>query len=353
MSSRPSSFTLMSPGPRRFYSTAEMYRLPPPTWLIDGIIPMGGVVGLYGPPGTYKTFIAMDMALSVASGTPWQKRVTKKGFVAYIAAEGGTGITIRIAAWHNARKISENATSIGWLTEALPIYADSEDLSDVINRLSEEISHPPILIVIDTLARTFDGNENEQEDMGRFIGGVDRLRKEFGSTVLIVHHTRLDGQRERGNTAFRGAADTMLAVGVGDKKGDIRLTCSKQKDAEEFAELAFRAKVITLSIPGFTEFSSSIVIDTEFGDRDTAILAAIREAEDEGLTLKQLVTLFKHPTGGDVKRKKGQAHSDGVSISSATIKRRLVSLREQGKIIRENSIYFISGLKTINRDDPT
>jgi len=333
----------MPPGPRRFYSTAEMYRLPAPSWLIDGIIPKGGVVGLYGPPGTYKTFIAMDMALSVASGTPWQGHDTKKGFVGYIAAEGGTGITIRIAAWHQARSIAEHRTDIGWLTEPLPIYAESDDLSEVIRRMAVDLERTPVLIVIDTLARCFDGDENQQEDMGRFIGGVDRLRKEFGATVLVVHHTRLDGQRERGNTAFRGAADTMLAVGVGEKHGDIRLTCSKQKDAEEFAELAFRAKIVALQIPGFTEFSTSVVIAAEHGDRDSSILAAIRDAKDNGLTLKQLVQMFKVHTS-DRRRQKGQAHTDGLSISPATIKRRLLSLAQSGKIIRKNAIYYIGGL---------
>lgn len=336
MSSRPSSFTMMAPGQHRLRSTLELYRLPPPVWLIEGVLPMGGVVGLYGPPGTYKTFIAMDMALSVASGTPWQKHPTKKGFVVYIAAEGGTGITIRIAAWHKDRAISESRTSIGWLTEPIPIYSDSDSLNDLIKRVSDEIDHPPVLIVIDTLARCFEGDENQQEDMGRFIGGVDQLRKEFGSTVLIVHHTRLDGQRERGNTSFRGAADTMLAVGVGDKKGDIRLTCSKQKDAEEFSELAFRAKIIALQIPGFTEFSTSIVVATEHGDRDAAILAAVRDAEDEGLTLKALVALFHKPEKGSPK--------GGLTISSATIKRRILSLVESGKIIRKNAVYYIPGL---------
>lgn len=334
MSSRPSTFPLMAPGSHRFYSTAEMYRRPPPTWLIDGIIPMGGVVGLYGPPGTYKTFIAMDMALSVATGTPWQGHDSKKGFVAYIAAEGGTGITIRIAAWHKARAIDESRATIGWLTEPLPIYAESEDLSDVIDRVSKELDYTPTLIVIDTLARSFDGDENQQEDMGRFIGGVDRLRKEFGSTVLVVHHTRLDGQRERGNTAFRGAADTMLAVSSGDTHGDIRLTCSKQKDAEEFTELAFKAKIIALNLPGFDEFRTSVVIATEYGDRDSYLLAAIRATKDEGITLKALVQMFKKPAKGS-----GEA---GFTISSATIKRRLLSLAQNSKIIRKNAVYYLS-----------
>lgn len=352
MSSRPSRFALTSPGAHRLYSTSELLRLPPPEWLIDGIIPKGGVVALYGPPGTYKTFVAMDMAMSVACGIPWQGHEAKKGFVAYIAAEGGTGISIRVAAWAKEHDMPESLIDVGWLTEAIPVYAESEDLADVMRRVSEEIERDPALIVIDTLARCFDGDENQQEDMGRFIGGVDRLRKEFGATVLVVHHTRLDGQRERGNTAFRGAADTMLAVGVGERHGDIRLTCSKQKDAEEFSELAFRAKVVALQLPGFTEFSTSVVIATEHGDRDAHILVAIRDAKDDGMTLKALVQKFK-PQKSDPARKRGQAHTDGLSISPATIKRRLVSLVQSGKIVRKNAIYYLSGLNTENPVNPT
>jgi RecA-family ATPase len=108
----------------------------------------------------------------------------------------------------------------------------------LIERVLTEIEDRPDLVIVDTLARCFDGEESETGDMGRFIGGVDQLRSQLGCTVMVIHHTRLADDRERGNTAFRGAADAMMQVYKDDN--DIKVSCTKQKDDEEFKPLYMR-----------------------------------------------------------------------------------------------------------------
>lgn len=239
MSSRPSQFVLTQPGQVRLYSAAELIKMPPPEWLIDPIMPEGGMVGLYGPPGAGKSFLAIDMAMSVATGRPWQGRPTQKGLVVYISAEGGAGIGKRVLAWLRHNNVEAKDANIAFLIESLPMTEDSEGVAILLKRLIEELEQKPALIVVDTLARCFDGDENQQEDMNRFVAGVDLLRKELGCTVVIVHHTRLEADRERGNTAFRGAADTMIAVSIA-AHNEFTVSCNKQKDAEAFDELAFK-----------------------------------------------------------------------------------------------------------------
>ena len=243
MSARPSTFALTRPGPLRLYNTAELLRMPPPQWLVAPIMPVGGLVGLYGPPGVGKSFMAIDMALSVASGRPWQEHETQTGLVLYVAAEGSMGLTKRVAAWLAAHAISPSRVVAAWLTVGIPVSANSDEMGILMDRIAGELETVPLLIVIDTLARCFDGDENQQEDMGRFIGGVDRLRREYNSTVMVVHHTRLDGERERGNTAFRGAADTMIALDR-PRHNTIKMTCNKQKDAAEFPLLNFQLQLV-------------------------------------------------------------------------------------------------------------
>lgn len=240
--SRPSSFVFTQCGPLRLYSTVELLTLPPPEWLIDGIVTEGGLVGLFGQPEVGKSFIGIDMALSVATGQPWQGHQVRKGFVLYISAEGGSGIGKRVLAWLLEHQIDPREADVAWLIESIPVNTDSEQITRLMNRIVDEVRRRPVLIVIDTLARCFDGNENEQEDMGRFIAGVDMLRHEFEATVLVIHHTNVGGTRERGNTAFRGAVDTMIRVQVTD--GVIDLTCDKQKDATHFPDQAFELVVI-------------------------------------------------------------------------------------------------------------
>jgi archaellum biogenesis ATPase FlaH len=209
--------------------------MPAPTWLIEPILPSGGLVGLYGQPGAGKSFLAIDLALCVATGTPWHGHEIHQGYVVYVSAEGGTGIGKRVRAWLQTHALDAVTPHMAWLIESIPIYTDSEQMAILLNRIVEEMQVHPSLIVIDTLARCFDGDENQQEDMGRFIAGVDTLRHEFGATILVVHHTRRDGENERGSTAFRGAADAMLSMTEDD--GRMVVSCNKQKDAEEFADI--------------------------------------------------------------------------------------------------------------------
>ena len=75
--------------------------------------------------------------------------------------------------------------------------------------------------------------------MNLFITNLDRLKAEFGCTVLVVHHTGKDAaKKERGNTALRGASDTMILLDETDNSdgiaGGAAVFCEKQKDASEF-----------------------------------------------------------------------------------------------------------------------
>lgn len=237
MGIRPSSYVLTQPGPMRLYGTAEIVRMPPPTWLIDQIMPSEGLIGLYGPPGHGKSFLALDFALCVSTGRPWNGLAVARGSVLYVCAEGGTGIGKRVQSWLTHNNVAPKDADVAWLTEALPMIAESDQMELLMNRINDEVQSHPSLVVLDTLARCFEGDENAQSDMGHFIQGVDYLRKELGSAVIVVHHTRLEGDRERGSSAFRGAADTMISVMK--KKETIYVGNNKQKDSEEFETLKF------------------------------------------------------------------------------------------------------------------
>ena len=65
----------------QFFSIDQLARLPKPEWLIDGIIGKGQLAILTGDPGVGKTFLGLDMALSVASGKAWQDRKVREGSI--------------------------------------------------------------------------------------------------------------------------------------------------------------------------------------------------------------------------------------------------------------------------------
>lgn len=319
MSSRPSSFVLTRPGPLRLYSTQELLALPSSTWLIQPVIPAGGLAVLYGPPGVGKSFVAIDMALSVAAGGLWQSHSVVQGNVLYISAEGGTGIGKRVKAWLLTRGTEARQAPVSWLTQAIPVTADSNEMEILMNRINRELEDPPDFIIIDTLARCFDGDENQQEDMGRFIAGVDMLRTAFESTVLVVHHTRLDGERERGNTALRGAADTMLSLNRKGKTPHLTLTCNKQKDTDEFDTIALRLIVVP-------ETESCVLATTRTGKKQQKTL-------DIWAILEQCGPVSWDDWFGEV---------SSAGISKTTFHEHFTELKKRGQILKEKGLWRVA-----------
>lgn len=274
MSSRPSQFVFTQSGPLRLLSTLELLNLPAPTWLVDKVIPAGGAIALWGMPGAAKSFIAIDVAMCVATGREWNGHAVESGFVVYVSAEGGAGIGKRARAWLQANGLSAREANIAWLVESLHVGLGSDQLEAFCDRLETEVRRDPTLIIIDTLARCFEGDENLQEDMNHFVAGVDLLRKRFSCTVLVVHHSRLDGTRERGSSSFQGAMDMMMSAEKDSER--IVITCRKQKDDEEFEDIELELVKVDGTDSCVVRPNSSVANDAQTLDEMVAALMQVQ-----------------------------------------------------------------------------
>ena len=221
----------------RFLRAKDLQDLAPQEWLVPGIIPKGALVGLIAPPEKYKTFIGLDLSLSVATGRRWLGRYeTTRGPTIYVLAEGSSGLQKRVAAWADHC----GTDPVGhFVIEAVPLMDDVATTA-FIREVNQAVANPA-LIVFDTLARCMvGGDENSARDMGILIANADRVREATGATVILVHHTTKGSvDIERGSGALRGACDTMLRV-VGDGQDDLVLHCEKQKDAPHFSDIAIQ-----------------------------------------------------------------------------------------------------------------
>src|SRR5829696_341932 len=83
-----------------FLTYAQLQELPSPEWLVRRLLPKRGFCVLYGESGAGKSFVALDLALSVATGRPWAGLKVCTGPVRYIVAEGNVGFVQRIKAWY-------------------------------------------------------------------------------------------------------------------------------------------------------------------------------------------------------------------------------------------------------------
>jgi hypothetical protein len=223
----------------RLIDDLAMEALPPVAQLVDGMLPASSLAAIYGAPKAGKSFAAVHLAGCVATGEPWfANRICKPGHVVYIAAEGTAGLPQRVAAWKQHHGYDGRRIGIHFLPETANFF-EGQDRAAVASLIGRTLGDPPALIIVDTLARSMPGGEeNSARDVGLVIDNCDQLRRVTGAAVLLVHHSRKESDIERGSGALRGAVDTLLQVKL---DGDQRtLTCEKQKDGPEFKPIAFR-----------------------------------------------------------------------------------------------------------------
>lgn len=249
-------------------SLEELQGLQAPKWLVDGLIPEGGLAVVYGQPKACKTFWAIDLALSIATGRPFHGLPTRQGRATYIAAEGGPArLRDRARAWLKTH--GDSATEVpSWRLIAERV--DVSDVSDTDN-LVTALDGPRDLIVIDTLARCMTGDENSQKDMGAFVAGCDRIRVATGAAVLVVHHEGKDSSKgARGSNALRGAVDVGIRVRR-EGGGTVVVTVEDQRDGEPMPETTFELRNVPLD---GIEDASAALFETQNSNRsDDAILA--------------------------------------------------------------------------------
>ena len=236
--------------PIRFRAAGEL-QVKPIAWLVNGYVEEDALVVMFGPPGEGKSFIALDLSCCIATGFSFHGHAVQQGAVFYIAGEGHNGIARRLESWakHNGTSltgealfVSEGATDLANATNAVRV-------AEAVQSLADATGKHPALIVIDTLARNFGGDENSATDVGNFVRHVDtHLRHKWNATTLIVHHSGKDGGRgARGSSALKGAADAEYEVGRNADDKIIRLTPRKMKDAEQPAPLAFELVGVSIA----------------------------------------------------------------------------------------------------------
>ncbi|MEI6283391.1 MAG: AAA family ATPase, partial [Alphaproteobacteria bacterium] len=250
-------------GKYRVYSGGEFAARPAPPWIIKGVLPEADLGVIYGASGSGKSFVVLDIAMSIVRGLPWRGMKTKPGRVLYIAAEGGGGVSQRLKAYAQHHNVDIGALPIGIVHDA-PNLLVEEDVSELVKAIIAAGSGS--LIVIDTFAQLTPGaNENSGEDMGKALRHARSVRDATGSMVLLVHHSGKDASKgARGWSGIRAAADVEFEV-IRPEEGDVRiLRVSKQKDGRDDFSWAFKfQEVIVGQDDDGEEVSSLVVIEAE------------------------------------------------------------------------------------------
>ncbi len=248
---RRSSRAADTQSPRFMFRTREMLlNSEAVPFLVKDILVQQSLVAMVAPPGCNKTFLALDLALSVASGqSSWLGRpLYLQGPVVYVNGDNGGRFKLRVQAWdekHGIRKTQAYPSPFHYLNRpvALTNPAEAGAFVDEVGKLK------PVLVVFDTLSRCLAGaDENNQKDMSAAVAVCDKLRQQLGCCVLLLHHTTKDGRTERGSSVLRGAVDTLVVLKVPDQAdAHFTMSCDKQKDAEPFAPIHLIREKVTLA----------------------------------------------------------------------------------------------------------
>lgn len=205
---------------------------PPTPFLVQNVIPESGFTLLTGLSGSGKSFISVDISLSVAHGREWAGKKVQKGRVLYVAMEGQNGVIQRSKAWHKVNNLD--------YTRDYAVVEHNFTLHDKakVAALKKTVENfQPILIVVDTVSHAMVGwDENKASEMNEFINRLMELKSIHGSTILLVHHqakdTSNDHQKSRGSNSLPAAADASFNTSKRVNSRYIEVKCLKQKDVE-------------------------------------------------------------------------------------------------------------------------
>ena len=219
--------------------------LPPPEYVVGGLLEHGGLTCIMGTPGAGKSTIALDIAAHIATGRSWQGRPVLKTKVLYLPGEGLAGVVQRLLAWEEARdtRVGEDLLLGNGIIQLGATREAWAELREFVAR--QQIG----LIIFDTFARMATNiDENSATDVGKAIKRFDQVRELTHCGVLVVHHTgKASPDVARGSSALNGALDSELLVRTENERvlipaanGNpeswgkaIHLRVTKQKNAEQ------------------------------------------------------------------------------------------------------------------------
>lgn len=211
--------------------------------LIENWIDKKAFSVIYGDSNVGKTFVALSLAYSISTGTPWADNKSQQAGVIYVAAEASNGVRPRVVALRKHH--NRNDIPAGIIASPVDLLHGQADLKAIIASVQtweQSTGNKCQLLIIDTLSRVLSGgDENSSTDMGALVKNIDALRDELNCHLMLVHHSGKNAAKgARGHSLLRAATDTEISV----ENGIIRAT--KQRDMEFAPQVPFELKSVEL-----------------------------------------------------------------------------------------------------------
>ena len=292
-------------------------------WLVTGLWAEEAVGIVGGEPKCCKSFLALDLAVSVAAGTPCLRRfaVTRPGRVLLYAAEDALHIVRRrldgICAAAGVRLEDLDIDVITVPTLRLDTDLDRTRLEETVAALQ------PRLLVLDPFVRLHRIDENSSGEVAPLLAHLRELQRRHNMAVLVVHHAKKGAGRVRAGQALRGSSEfhawgdsNLYLRRNGD---DITLTVEHRAAPSVptvSLSLASAGDALALQV-----IERTAPVEPPAASADERITAALAGA-DQPLSVPELRSACR--------------------IRTATLYARLAALSEQGLVTKSTAGYALS-----------
>lgn len=194
-------------------------------WIVDGIVPEGSLSIWYGSPGTLKSMVLADLAVSVASGYHWLTNpgeplsgvITSPAPVMWLDFDNGLHRTHeRFAALARARNLPDS-TPLYYVSMPDPTFRAGD--GDSVKKLSNRLNDRGVkLVIIDNLGVVCGEADENSAAMQQPMAGL-RWLAETGVAVIVIHHQRKttgissrEGESLRGHGSIEAKIDYAILV---------------------------------------------------------------------------------------------------------------------------------------------
>jgi hypothetical protein len=189
-----------------------------PAWLVEPLWGLGAVGLIGGAPKCGKTWLALELAVAIASGRPalGHYPVHAPGTVlVYGAEDSPRQLRDRLAGLAQVRGADFASLAVHLIIEPSLRLDRQEDLRRLECTLQK---YRPRLLVLDPYVRLQRVDENDATQVATILAALRQLSRLFRLAILLVHHTRKNpshdaGQALRGSSDFFAWADTLLHLG--------------------------------------------------------------------------------------------------------------------------------------------
>ena len=217
---------------RTRYMSEDVYlNVKPPEFLIEGFLVKKSIAMLAGPVAQRKSIISLNIAHALCTGEP---------LFGYFDVSGGHERVIYLCPEMGAASFVKRIKQIGlskYVGKTLFIQTMSEKPT-ALDDLDDEL--PGAVVIVDTITRFIEGDENKSEDMRKFAQKVFRLMN-AGATVVLLHHSKKGSSGSlddglRGSSELAAFVDSCWITELEDTKNPYtslsKMRNTKQRDFE-------------------------------------------------------------------------------------------------------------------------